>query len=214
MKKLLLFIFVAVFALAANAQNGQFSLMTLPYSADALEPVISKQTIEYHHGKHLLAYVNNLNKLIIGTDFEGKSLEYIVANSEGDIFNNAGQVLNHNLYFAQFSPEGADKPEGKLMHAIEKEWGDFETFKKEFEKSGVSLFGSGWVWLAKDKDGKLLIVQEPNGSNPVAKGLTPLLGFDVWEHSYYLDYHNRRADHLSALWQIVDWKTVGERYEK
>lgn len=194
------------------AQNGRFSLLTLPYEADGLEPVISRQTIEFHHGKHLLTYVTNLNNLIPGTEYENMPLEEIVAKASGAVFNNAGQALNHNLYFTQFSPKGGGKPDGKLLKAIESKWGSFDNFKKEFEKSGASLFGSGWVWLASDSTGELSILQEPNAGNPVKDGLIPLLGFDVWEHAYYLDYQNRRADHLSALWQIVDWKEVGKRY--
>ncbi len=190
----------------------KFELIKLPYAADALEPVISQATIEFHHGKHLQAYVNNLNNLIPGTKFENAPLEKIVAESDGAIFNNAGQILNHNLYFTQFSPKGGGEPKGKLADAIKATWGSFEDFKKEFNAAGAGLFGSGWVWLAKDKDGKLSITKEANGSNPVAKGLTPILGFDVWEHAYYLDYQNRRPDHLNALWQIVDWDAVGERY--
>lgn len=190
----------------------KFELIQLPYEADALEPVISKETIDYHYGKHLQAYVNNLNNLIPGTQFENASLEEIVAGSDGAIFNNAGQVLNHNLYFTQFSPDGGGQPTGKLAEAIQQTWGTFENFQKEFINAGTGLFGSGWVWLAKDKDGKLSITKEANGSNPVAKGLTPLLGFDVWEHAYYLDYQNRRPDHLNSLWKIVDWDAVSERY--
>lgn len=190
----------------------KFELIQLPYAADALEPVISKETIEFHHGKHLQAYVNNLNNLIPGTKFENAPLEQIVAESDGGIFNNAGQILNHNLYFTQFSPGGGGEPKGKLADAIKATWGSFENFQKEFNTAGAGLFGSGWVWLAKDKDGKLSITKEPNGSNPVAKGLTPLLGFDVWEHAYYLDYQNRRPEHLTALWKIVDWDAVGKRY--
>ena len=190
----------------------KFELIKLPYAADALKPVISQATIEFHHGKHLQAYVNNLNNLIPGTKYENAPLEKIVAESDGAIFNNAGQILNHNLYFTQFSPKGGGEPKGKLADAIKATWGSFEDFKKEFNAAGAGLFGSGWVWLAKDKDGKLSITKEANGSNPVAKGLTPILGFDVWEHAYYLDYQNRRPDHLNALWQIVDWDAVGERY--
>lgn len=190
----------------------KFELIQLPYEANALEPVISKETIDYHYGKHLQAYVNNLNKLIPGTEFENATLEEIVAGSDGAIFNNAGQVLNHNLYFTQFSPDGGGEPTGKLAEAIQKTWGTFENFQKEFINAGTGLFGSGWVWLAKDQDGKLSITKEANGSNPVAKGLTPILGFDVWEHAYYLDYQNRRPDHLDSLWKIVDWEAVSERY--
>jgi len=190
----------------------KFELIKLPYAADALEPVISKQTIEFHHGKHLLAYTNKLNELIAGSKFEEASLIDIVKTSEGAVFNNAGQVLNHELYLTQFSPRGGGQPCGRLAEAIDREWGSFEGFKKVFEDTGVGLFGSGWVWLANDGDGKLQIAKEPNAGNPVTKELTPVLGFDVWEHAYYLDYQNRRADHLKELWKIVDWNAVNERY--
>lgn len=190
----------------------KFELIQLPYAANALEPVISKATIDFHYGKHLQAYVNNLNGLIPGTKFENMPLEQIVAESDGAIFNNAGQVLNHNLYFTEFSPNGGGQPTGKLAEAINTQWGSFENFQKEMTAAGVGLFGSGWVWLAKDKEGKLSITKESNGSNPVTKGLTPILGFDVWEHSYYLDYQNRRVDHLNEIWKIVDWDVVGKRY--
>lgn len=190
----------------------KFELIQLPYAANALEPVISETTIKLHHGKHLQTYVNNLNNLVPGTKFENVSLEEIVAGSDGAIFNNAGQTLNHNLYFTQFSPNGGGEPKGKLAEAINATWGSFDNFKKEFVTAGTGLFGSGWVWLAKDKDGKLSITKEANGSNPVAHGLTPILGFDVWEHAYYVDYQNRRPDHLNALWGIIDWDVVGKRY--
>ena len=190
----------------------KFELIQLPYAANALEPVISETTIKLHHGKHLQTYVNNRNNLVPGTKFENATLEEIVAGSDGAIFNNAGQTLNHNLYFTQFSPNGGGEPKGELAEAINATWGSFDNFKKEFVAAGTGLFGSGWVWLAKDKDGKLSITKEANGSNPVAHGLTPILGFDVWEHAYYVDYQNRRPDHLNALWGIIDWDVVGKRY--
>ena len=171
----------------------KFELMALPYAPEALEPVISKETIGFHHGKHLQAYVDNLNKLLPGSEYEGMALERIVQKAPaGAIFNNAGQILNHELYFTQFKPasEAVQKPEGALAAQIEKQWGSFEAFKAEFEAKGVGLFGSGWVWLSADADGS----------------------FDVWEHAYYLDYQNRRAAHLSALWQIIDWKVIEWRY--
>jgi Fe-Mn family superoxide dismutase len=194
-----------------NKNVMKFELVKLPYATNALEPVISKQTIEFHHGKHLQAYVNNLNNLIQGTKFETMDLETIVKESEGTLFNNAGQTLNHNLYFTQFSPTGGGKPSGKLAAAIDTTWGSFENFQKEFEAASVGLFGSGWVWLAKDKDGNLSITKESNAGNPVTKGLIPLLGFDVWEHAYYLDYQNLRAAHLKELWKIIDWKVIESR---
>jgi Fe-Mn family superoxide dismutase len=191
-----------------------YNMPTLPYATNALEPVISQQTIEFHYGKHLQAYVNNLNSLVPGTEFEGKSVEEIVNTApDGAVFNNAGQVLNHELYFTQFAPKPAhSEPVGKLAEAIVKDFGSFDNFKKEFTAASVGLFGSGWAWLSVDKSGKLVITKEANGSNPVRAGLKPLLGFDVWEHSYYLDYQNRRADHINALWSIVDWDVVGSRF--
>lgn len=195
-----------------NKEIMKFELVKLPYATDALEPVISKQTIELHHGKHLQTYVNNLNNLIPGTKFENMDLISIVKESDGGIFNNAGQILNHDIYFTSFSPNGGGEPKGALADAINAQWGSFENFKKEFNAAGTAVFGSGWVWLAKDSSGKLSIEKEPNGSNPVVKNLTPLLGFDVWEHAYYLDYQNRRADHLTELWKIIDWDVVGNRY--
>jgi Fe-Mn family superoxide dismutase len=192
---------------------AKFELITLPYEANALEPVISAQTIGFHHGKHLQGYVNNLNAAIAGTPFEEMELTDIVLKAAGGMLNNAGQILNHNLYFLQFGKPAADnRPTGKLAEAITAQFGSFEAFQKEFVQAGATLFGSGWVWLSADKDGKLVITQETNAANPVQKGLTPLLTFDVWEHAYYLDYQNRRPDHLNALWQIVDWNVIGKRY--
>ena len=192
-----------------------FSLIQLPYAMEALEPVISAQTLSFHHGKHLQAYVDNLNKLLPGSEYEGIALEEIVRKAPaGVIFNNAGQILNHELYFTQFQPacEIAQEPEGALAAQIVKQWGSVDAFKAEFEAKGVGLFGSGWVWLSADADGSLVITQEQGASNPVARGLKPLLTFDVWEHAYYLDYQNRRAAHLSALWQIIDWSVIAARY--
>ena len=190
----------------------RYELIKLPYEANALEPVISKETIGFHHGKHLQAYVNNLNAAIEGTPFQEMPLEEIVKNSEGGVFNNAGQILNHNHYFMQFrAPKADNKPTGKIATMIDAQFGSFEAFKEEFTKKGATLFGSGWVWLSVDQDGKLVITQETNASNPVQRGLKPLLTFDVWEHAYYLDYQNRRPDHLAALWQIVNWDFVNGR---
>ena len=193
---------------------GKFELMALPYALDALEPVISMQTLEFHHGKHLAAYVNNLNGLLPGSGFEEMTLEEIVCKAQGGILNNAGQILNHELYFGQFTaPKTNNAPKGKIAEAIVRDFGSFEAFKEAFQKGGATLFGSGWVWLSADKDGKLVITQEPNAANPVQKGLKPLLTFDVWEHAYYLDYQNRRPDHLAALWGIVDWDVIEQRYQ-
>ena len=203
-----------------------FKLIDLPYAHEALEPVISARTLEFHHGKHLQGYVDNLNKMIAGTEFEGKPLEEIIAMSSGvaefkAIFNNAGQILNHELYFLQFkTPDqvGGDDPSvmlgltGHLKEQIEKQWGTLDAFKAEFEAKGVGLFGSGWVWLQSDEKGDLSIAQYVGADNPVAHGMRPILTFDVWEHAYYLDYQNRRAAHLSSLWQIIDWNVLEQRY--
>ena len=194
---------------------GKFNLMALSYAPEALEPVISKETIGFHHGKHLAGYVNNLNTLLEGSPLAGLSLEEIVLKADGGILNNAGQILNHNLYFGQFAAPKADNmPTGQLAEAIVRDFGSFEAFKEEFQKKGATLFGSGWVWLSADKDGKLVITQEANAANPIQKGLKPLLTFDVWEHAYYLDYQNRRPDHLAALWQIIDWDIIENRYNQ
>ena len=193
-----------------------FTLIELPYKMEGLEPVISRETIAFHHGKHLQAYVDNLNKLLPGSEYEGMTLEEIVRQAPGGaVLNNAGQILNHEMYFMQFKPasEAVQGPEGALAAQIVKQWGSIEAFKAEFEAKGVGLFGSGWVWLSADADGNLVITQEANAANPVQRGLKPLLTFDVWEHAYYLDYQNRRAAHLAALWQIVDWRVIAARYE-
>lgn len=201
-----------------------FKLIDLPYSLDALESVISKKTLEFHYGKHLQTYVDNLNKLLPGSGLEDLSLEEIVAKSSGAIFNNAGQVLNHNLYFTQFcSPSchselstchSERSEESPLFKQIAKQWGSVDAFKADFEAKGVGIFGSGWVWLSAQLDGTLVITQEGPAGNPVTKGLKPLLTFDVWEHAYYLDYQNRRAAHLKELWQIVNWEEIEGRYTK
>ncbi len=190
----------------------KFELIQLPYAPDALAPAISVETLSFHHGKHLAGYVNTLNSLIEGTEFADASLEEIVCKSEGALFNNAGQTLNHNLYFTQFAPNAGGAPTGKLLAAIEAKWGSFEAFQQEFLTACTTLFGSGWAWLAAKADGELVITKEPNGSNPVVHGLRPLMGIDVWEHAYYLSYQNRRADHIKDVWGIIDWSVVASRY--
>lgn len=184
----------------------------LPYAADALEPVISQDTINYHYGKHEKAYIDNLNKLISGTKYENMELEDVIRLSDGALFNNASQAWNHIFYFFSFSPDGGGNPTGELSAAINNQFGSFEAFKSAFEEAGVKLFGSGWVWLSKDGNGKLFITQGSNATNPLTQGLTPLLCFDVWEHAYYLDYQNRRAEALHKLWDIVDWSVIESRY--
>ena len=208
-----------------------YKLIDLPYAAEALEPVISARTLSFHRGKHLQTYVDNLNKLLPGSPFEGMTLEEIVvassrvtlSGSEGSaqavaVFNNAGQILNHNLYFTQFKPFNAfvasEPAEGPLLTQIKSQWGTLAAFKADFEAKGAGIFGSGWVWLAGAPDGTLQITQEPGAGNPITRGLRPILTFDVWEHAYYLDYQNRRAAHLAALWQIVDWEELQRRYKE
>ena len=189
------------------------TLISLPYAPTALEPVISAQTLSFHHGKHLQAYVNNLNAALPGSEFEGLSLEEIICRASGGVFNNAGQILNHNLYFTQFrAPQADAAPKGALAAKIAEQFGSLEAFQAEFVAKGAGLFGSGWVWLQADAAGELSVAQYAGADNPVAHGFTPLLTFDVWEHAYYLDYQNRRPDHLKALWPLVDWEVVERRY--
>ena len=190
----------------------KFSLPELPYAHNALEPVISEKTISFHYGKHHLTYVNNLNGMVGGTEFENADLETIVKKSEGPMFNNAAQIWNHTFYFLALTPNKGSVPSDKLAKAIEVAFGSLDDLKAEFNKAAVSVFGSGWAWLVKDADGKLSIVKESNAGNPITRGLTPVLTFDVWEHAYYLDYQNRRADYVAALWDLVDWKVVSARY--
>jgi Fe-Mn family superoxide dismutase len=196
-----------------EAKDGKFELMALPFEPDALAPAISAETLSFHHGKHLQTYVNNLNAALPGSEFEGLTLEEIVVKAEGGVLNNAGQILNHNLYFSQFKPYcEQNEPVGELATAINRDFGSFDAFKQQFQAGGATLFGSGWVWLAADADGKLHIVQEPNAGNPVRRGMKPILTFDVWEHAYYLDYQNRRPDHLAQLWNVLDWNVLNARY--
>lgn len=216
MKQLMLIMLLVTTMVTVEAQTNKtmtkFTLPTLKYDREALAPVISKSTIDYHYGKHLQTYINNLNNLIVGTEFEEASLEDIIKKSEGGIFNNAAQSYNHQFYFDTFSPTPKLSPTGALLSAIEKQWGTVDEFKKAFNAAGLAIFGSGWVWLACDAKGDLSILKCANGDNPLKAGLTPLLGADVWEHAYYLDYQNRRADHLSDLWKITDWAVVEQRY--
>lgn len=191
---------------------SKFTLPAFPFAHDALEPHISKTTIEFHYGKHHQTYVDNLNKLIIGTEFENSSLEDIVLKSSGGIFNNAAQVWNHTFYWNCLTPKSNLKPDGKLLDAIEKEFGSLDEFKEKFTNAAVTLFGSGWAWLVKNKEGKLEIVQTSNAENPIRQDKTPLLVCDVWEHAYYIDKQNRRPAYLESFWNLVDWKKVEERF--
>ena len=191
-----------------------FELLTLPFGSSELEPVISAETIALHHGKHLATYVNNLNNLLPGSGMEDKPLEEIVASAKGGIFNNAGQILNHNLYFEQLqAPSEDNHPVGELAKAIDEQFGSFDAFKEKFTAAAVTLFGSGWAWLASDENGTLHILQEHNAGNPATKGLKPLMTFDVWEHAYYVDYRNRRPDHIAAMWKILNWEEINRRYK-
>ena len=190
----------------------KFELPKLPYENDALEPVISQKTIEFHYGKHHQAYVNNLNNLIAGTEFENADLEEIIKKSEGGIFNNAAQVWNHTFYFQSLSPNGGGKPEGEIGKAIENTFGSFDKFKEQFTMAAATLFGSGWAWLVKNKDGSLEIIKESNAGCPLTKGQIPLLTIDVWEHAYYLDYQNLRPDYIASFWKLVNWDVVESRF--
>lgn len=187
----------------------------LPYDNNALEPAISERTVDIHYGRHEKAYIENLNRLITGSEFEDMELEDVILKATpGPLLNNAAQAWNHIFYFFTFSPDGGGEPEDELRKAIDRDFGSFDKFKKAFVDGGVGLFGSGWVWLAADNDGHLFILQGKNAENPIKDGLHPLLTFDVWEHAYYLDYENRRGEALDKLWEIVDWRIVEGRYKK
>ena len=192
---------------------GRIELKPLNYDYKALEPYISEQTLIYHHDKHLAAYVNKTAELTANTAFADATLEQIVLTADGALFNNAAQVLNHNFYFDQFSPTPQNKPEGKLREAIDATFGSYKKLRERMTSEALSLFGSGWVWLVSDAHGKLKIVSKPNAGNPLTDGLYPLLAIDVWEHAYYIDHRNSRAEGVNALWNVVDWKTIDERYE-
>ncbi len=189
-----------------------FELPKLPYANNALEPYISEKTIEFHYGKHHQAYVNNVNNLIKGTEFENASLEKIVKSADGGIFNNGTQVWNHTFYFMQFSADGCKDPKDELKAAIESKFGSVEKFKEEFTKAAATLFGSGWAWLVVDKNGELEIVQTSNAGNPLRDGKKPVLTCDVWEHAYYIDKKNLRPSYIEDFWKIIDWKVISERY--
>ena len=186
-------------------------LPKLPYAIDALEPYISQRTIEFHYGKHHQAYVNNLNKLIVGTGFENATLEDIVRTAGGGIFNNGAQVWNHTFYWNCLKPEGGGEPAGALADALLKNFGSFGEFKEKFSTAAATLFGSGWAWLVKKEDGSLEIVQESNAGNPLKNGAAPLLTCDVWEHAYYLDKQNVRPDYIADFWKLIDWNAVASR---
>lgn len=187
-------------------------LPKLPYTYEALEPYITKKTLEFHHGKHHQAYVTNLNKLVVGTEFENATLETIILKADGGIFNNGAQVWNHTFYFEQFSGSPVDMPGASLHEAIVKNFGSFNKFKEEFNNAAATQFGSGWAWLIVAADGKLEIVKTSNAANPLRDGKKPLLTCDVWEHAYYLDVQNRRPDYIQNFWKVLDWKVIEKRF--
>ena len=188
-----------------------YELPPLPFAMDSLEPFISKRTLEFHYGKHHQAYVNNLNNLVPGTEFEGKSLEDIIKTSTGGVFNNGAQVWNHTFYWNCLAPNAGGAPTGTVEDAIVESFGSFESFKDQFSKAAATLFGSGWAWLVKTPAGKLEIIQESNAGNPLKDGHTPLLTCDVWEHAYYIDKQNRRPDYISDFWNLVNWSGVKDK---
>jgi Fe-Mn family superoxide dismutase len=191
-------------------------LHALPYDMEALAPTISKETLEFHWGKHHRTYVENLNKLIEGTPFASSSLEDIIRRAEGGIFNNGAQVWNHTFYWNSLHPSksGPQKPEGKLLDAIQKDFGSYDTFKEQFSKAAIGQFGSGWAWLVKDTAGKLAIVATPNAENPLRQGKTPILTCDVWEHAYYIDYRNARAKYVEGFWNLCNWDFAKKNFER
>lgn len=197
-----------------TATGTRFTPKDLPYAYDALAPQVSEETMRYHHDKHYAGYVNKLNELIVDTPFADQPLEDIILSADGPVYNNAAQMWNHEFFFDTLSPEAQTEPSGELKRAIERDFNSFESLKAQMNKAAAGLFGSGWVWLAEDRSGKLAIISEQNAGNPLRHGMKPLLCIDVWEHAYYIDYRNRRADAVEALWERIDWKTVGERYEK
>jgi len=189
-----------------------FELPALPYANDALAPTISAETIEFHYGKHHQSYVTNLNNLVPGTEFEGLSLEDIIAKSSGGIFNNAAQIWNHTFYWNCLTPKGKNAVSGDLAAAIDKEFGSFDAFKVQFASSAATNFGSGWTWLVKNADGSLEIVNTSNAASPLTAGQTPLLTCDVWEHAYYIDFRNARPKYVEAFWTLVDWDFVAANF--
>lgn len=187
-----------------------FTLPELPYEKDALAPHISAETLDYHHGKHHQAYVNNLNQLITDSEFANKSLEEIIKSASGGVFNNAAQVWNHTFYWHCLSPNGGGEPQGVVADAINQAFGSFQAFKEEFSKTAATTFGSGWAWLVKDKEGKLRIISTSNADTPMTSGLKALLTCDVWEHAYYIDYRNARPNYIQAFWSLVNWDFVAK----
>ena len=193
---------------------AQITLPELPYAMDALAPHVSKETLEFHYGKHHKSYVETLNKLIAGTEFENQPLEDIVRKSSAKIFNNAAQVWNHTFYWHSMAPSAGGEPDGVLAEALTKKWGTFETFKLEFGKVAADTFGSGWVWLVQNPAGELELKSTSNAQTPLTTADKPLLTCDVWEHAYYIDYRNKRPDYVGAFWNVVNWKFAAENMGK
>jgi Fe-Mn family superoxide dismutase len=188
-------------------------LPKLPYAMDALAPTISQETLEYHYLKHHQAYVNNLNNLIKGTEFEKASLEETILKSSGGIFNNAAQIWNHTFYWHCLTPKSSREPQGKLADTIKKTFGSFEDFKKHFSQTAISTFGSGWAWLVRNTEGELEIVSTSNAGTPMTDEKQALLTCDVWEHAYYIDYRNARPTYVEKFWDIVNWDFVAKNFE-
>jgi Fe-Mn family superoxide dismutase len=190
-----------------------FSLPDLPYEKNALEPHMSRETLEYHHGKHHATYVANLNRLVAGTPFENATLEAIVLESKGGVYNNAAQIWNHTFFWNCLSPQGGGQPKGALFDAITRDFGSFDAFKTAFDDAAKTLFGSGWVFLSQDKDKKLKITQEGAAGNPMLQGLTPLMTCDVWEHAYYIDHRNARPAYLESFWKLINWNFASANFK-
>ena len=193
-----------------TAKQVRFTPKDLPYAYDALAPQVSEETLRFHHDKHYVGYVNKLNELIVDTPYAEQPLEDIVVSADGAIFNNAAQTWNHTFFFLTLTPDQQPMPE-KLAAVLARDFGSVEAFREAFTKAAVGLFGSGWTWLAQQPDGKLVIVAESNAGNPMTRGLKPLLTVDVWEHAYYIDYRNRRAEFVKNWWDLVDWQKVADR---
>lgn len=197
-----------------SATAARFEVKELPCAYGALAPVVSEETMRYHHDKHYAGYVARLNELLLDSPQAGQPLEDIIRSADGPLFNNAAQAWNHELFFEQLSPQPATAPSGRLAAAVNRDFGSLDALKQQMNRVAAGLFGSGWVWLAADPEGHLSVVGEPNAGNPICRGLIPLLGIDVWEHAYYIDYRNRRADAVAALWQVVDWGVADRRYDR
>ncbi len=198
--------------MSESTAKTKYELPKLPYALDALQPYISKETLEYHYGKHHKAYVDNLNKLIVGTEFENLSLEETILKATGGIFNNAAQVWNHTFYWHCMAPKSGGEPTGKLADAIIKKFGSFEEFKKLFSQAAIATFGSGWAWLAKNTDGSIEIMSTSNAGTPMQQSKKALLTCDVWEHAYYIDYRNMRPTYVDKFWNLVNWEFVAENF--